>query len=100
MRGFDLSLPLPGTGVRTAVSGVGCALDRRSGMEKRGGVARGVFLFGIYTAWSAGFPWDFANAHKYLVPLWTFRVGLVAWAVTALLIVDVWRRYSRHRVAP
>jgi Glycosyltransferase family 87 len=58
-------------------------------------VATGVFLFGMYTAWSAGFPWDFANAHKYLIPLWTFRVGLVAWAVTALLIVDVWRRCSR-----
>lgn len=62
-------------------------------------VSTGVFLFGMYTAWSAGFPWDFANAHKYLVPLWTLRVGLVAWAVTGLLIVDVWRRYSRHRVA-
>ena len=56
--------------------------------------ATGVFLFGMYTAWSAGFPWDFANAHKYLIPAWTFRVGLAAWVVTALLILDVWRRYS------
>jgi hypothetical protein len=59
--------------------------------------ATGVFLFGMYTAWSAGFPWDFANAHKYLIPAWTFRVGLVAWVVTALLIVEVWRRSSRRR---
>lgn len=57
--------------------------------------AAGVFLFGMYTAWSAGFPWDFANAHRSLIPHWTFRVGLVAWALTALLIVSVWRRYSR-----
>jgi hypothetical protein len=61
-------------------------------------VATGVFLFGIYMAWSAGFPWDFANAHKYLIPAWTFRVGIAAWVVTALLIVDIWRR-SRRSVA-
>ena len=60
--------------------------------------ATGVFLFGMYTAWSGGFPWDFANAHKYLIPAGTFRVGLVAWVVTALLIVDAYRR-SRRSVA-
>lgn len=60
--------------------------------------AAGVFLFGMYTAWSGGFPWDFANAHKYLIPAWTLRVGLVAWVVTALLIVDAYRR-SRRSVA-
>lgn len=62
-------------------------------------LAAGVFLFGMYTAWSAGFPWDFANAHKYLIPAWTFRFGLLAWVATAVMAVDVWRRSSRALVA-
>jgi hypothetical protein len=62
-------------------------------------LAAGVFLFGVYTAWSAGFPWDFANAHKYLIPVWASRFGLAAWAATALMAVDVWRRGSIPLVA-
>lgn len=58
-------------------------------------LSAGAFLFGTYTAWSAGFPWDFANAHKYLIPVLASRFGLVAWAATALMIVEVWRRNSR-----
>jgi Mannosyltransferase (PIG-M) len=54
--------------------------------------AAGAFLFGVYTGWSGGLPWDFANAHKYYIPVWASRIGVVAWAILAVLIVDAWRR--------
>lgn len=60
--------------------------------------AAGMFLFGIYTAWSAGLPWYFANAHKYLIPVMVSRVGLIAWIATSLMLADVWRRNSRTLV--
>jgi hypothetical protein len=51
----------------------------------------GAFVFSMYTGWSLGFPWSFANARNPL-PHWVFWIGLLAWATLPLLIAETYRR--------
>jgi hypothetical protein len=38
------------------------------------------FLFEIYTNWSGGWPWEWADASKHEQPMWIGLLGLVVWA--------------------
>jgi uncharacterized membrane protein len=61
-------------------------------------VFAGLFVFSMYTAWSQGFPWTFANARN-PIPAWVFGVGLLAWAMLPALIVETYRAYRACGVA-
>jgi hypothetical protein len=62
-------------------------------------MAAGFFLFEIYTAWSAGIPWYFANAYVYPIPGWVLSAGLLAWLLLPLLVFEAYRR-NRHAPTP
>lgn len=59
----------------------------------------GFFVFNMYTAWSLHFPWYFANAHKYSIPQWVLRSGLLAWVCLLILAFETYRRNRREPVA-
>ena len=59
-------------------------------------VASGVYLLGLYTAWSNGWLY-FADAHKYGIPLWVYRAGLMTWATLALVLAGAYRRGALMR---
>jgi hypothetical protein len=54
----------------------------------------GIFLFGMYNAWCQGLPWNFADANKNPIPTWVFQVGLLAWALLPLMMLEAYRRYK------
>jgi hypothetical protein len=57
-------------------------------------LATGWFVFRIYTVWSHGLPWYFANAHVYGLAPEVLRIGLVSWFLLPLL---AWEAYRANR---
>lgn len=54
----------------------------------------GLFVFRMYTVWSNGLPWDFANAHVYGLTPGVLRIGVVSWLLLPLL---AWQAYRANR---
>lgn len=63
-------------------------------------LANGVFLFCVYTYWSRGFPWDFANSE--VVGVWKgslIRVEYAAWGSVVLVFVLLVRAVAAEKAA-
>ena len=58
-------------------------------------LAGGFYLFSLYTAWSKGIPWYFANAYVNWIPPWVLRAGLLPWLLLPLLAAEAYRRNRR-----
>jgi hypothetical protein len=62
--------------------------------------ASAIFLFAVYTVWSRGLPWYFANTLDRHVPLWCvvmlFLLGATCWISIGGLALRLWR----HSTAP
>jgi hypothetical protein len=59
-------------------------------------LAGAFYLFELYTAWSKGIPWYFANAYTSWIPPWVLRAGLLPWLLLPLLVAEAYRRNRRN----
>jgi hypothetical protein len=57
----------------------------------------GAFMFAVYTYWSGGFPWWFADSQYKPWVHWYHVPHLLAWGSIGVLLVWFWRLQSRRR---
>lgn len=76
------------------------ALPRRAALAMHGLIS--AFAFTVYTVWSKGWPWWFANGSSSpAAAQMTANVGLIVWvAMGAAALYALWRRYSSSSSSP